>query len=145
MQATAEALLANPRRSSSSVSPPPPLPPLPSCGALVPVRPSHTGLEDHLVVCRYSVYTLTHGSRCLFVCTLYKNAGRCGRQGRRPPVCIVCPVTGWCVSEESQSAPSRFRNTVLLRFKTQAFQSRRESYVAYRPRPAAQLLSVHPG
>ena len=31
----------------------------------------------------------------------------------------VSPVTGWCVSEESQSAPSRFRNTVLLRFKTQ--------------------------
>ena len=34
---------------------------------------------------------------------------------------------------------------VLLRFKTQPVQFRQESYGAYRPRPAAQLLSVHPG
>ena len=33
---------------------------------------------------------------------------------------------------------------VLLRFKTQTVQFRQESYGAYRPRPAAQLLSVHP-
>ena len=35
--------------------------------------------------------------------------------------------------------------TLLLRFKTQPVQFRQESYGAYRPRPAAQLLSVHPG
>ena len=34
---------------------------------------------------------------------------------------------------------------VLLRFKTATVQFRQESYGAYRPRPAAQLLSVHPG
>ena len=34
---------------------------------------------------------------------------------------------------------------LLLRFKTERVQSRQESYGAYRPRPAAQLLSVHPG
>ena len=34
---------------------------------------------------------------------------------------------------------------LLLRFKTQPAQFRQESYGAYRPRPAAQLLSVHPG
>ena len=34
---------------------------------------------------------------------------------------------------------------LLLRFKTQTVQFRQESYGAYRPRPAAQLLSVHPG
>jgi len=33
---------------------------------------------------------------------------------------------------------------VLLRFKTETVQFRQESYDAYRPRPAAQLLSVHP-
>ena len=34
---------------------------------------------------------------------------------------------------------------LLLRFKTATVQFRQESYGAYRPRPAAQLLSVHPG
>ena len=34
---------------------------------------------------------------------------------------------------------------VLLRFKTATVQFRQESCGAYRPRPAAQLLSVHPG
>ena len=63
-------------------------------------------------------------------------AFRCVRRESRH----VCETT--CSRRETRHNDV---NLLLLRFKTERVQSRQESYGAYRPRPAAQLLSVHPG
>ena len=69
--------------------------------------------------------------------------GQGGGRGGEPRKAREAPrgrVIYFCIKVLTSSALH-----VLLRFKTATVQFRQESYGAYRPRPAAQLLSVHPG